>query len=201
MQLLHIISIVLSCYYSWCSKSPSKIPSDEVSTPLYQVHTSINSDPAICEKNHMRTDHRCNLTVKHTFNWNWRNKITTPPKPTLPSNLAESSRERSCCPKMHTPTEDSYRHWVSPFTGPDPKVDGFRGRRLPRLPRPASWWHFSVVLSLGFGSYILPIDFQSSFRPPNHAVLCSEATAGRTLEPWGSSGIFSAFAGALKWKG
>jgi hypothetical protein len=40
------------------------------------------------------------------------------------------------CPIHDTPTEECYRQWVSPFTGPDPKLDGFRGRRLPR-PRPA----------------------------------------------------------------
>lgn len=34
------------------------------------------------------------------------------------------------------PSLECYRQWVSPFTGPDPKLDGFRGRRLPR-PRPA----------------------------------------------------------------
>lgn len=32
------------------------------------------------------------------------------------------------------PNLESYRKWVAPFTGPDPKVDGFRGRRLPRVP-------------------------------------------------------------------
>eukprot|EP00435_Cladocopium_sp_Y103_P024092 s1073_g5.t2 len=35
------------------------------------------------------------------------------------------------------PSLESYRNWVSPFTGPDPKVDGFRGRRLPRAVPPA----------------------------------------------------------------
>ena len=36
---------------------------------------------------------------------------------------------------MKAPAQESYRKWVAPFTGPDPKVDGFRGRRLPR----AAW--------------------------------------------------------------
>eukprot|EP00435_Cladocopium_sp_Y103_P002973 s5248_g1.t1 len=81
----------------------------------------------------------------------------------------------------HRIIEESYRHWVAPFTGPDPKVDGFRGRRLPFLPRPAP-----------AGIYYLPLQATMSAvsTVPLKASTARVAVAAMSSEPQLANAIY-----------